>query len=69
MKSKLISVVVPVYNEEAGIIDFLDEQLGPVLNELKYETEVILVNDGSRDKTLEKIDKTKMRKKKKYWTS
>ena len=64
MKRKLISVVVPVYNEEAGIIDFLDEQLGPVLNELDYETEVILVNDGSRDKTLEKIDKTKMRKKK-----
>ena len=64
MKRKLISVVVPVYNEEAGIIDFLDEQLGPVLNELDYEIEVILVNDGSRDKTLEKIDKTKMRKKK-----
>lgn len=64
MKNKLISVVVPVYNEEAGIVDFLDEQLGPVLNELNYETEVILVNDGSRDKTLEEIDRSKMRKKK-----
>lgn len=64
MKRKLISVVVPVYNEEAGIVDFLDEQLEPVLDELNYETEVILVNDGSRDKTLEKIDKSKMRKKK-----
>lgn len=64
MKKKLISVVVPIYNEEAGILDFLDEQLAPVLAILKYETEIILVNDGSKDKTLEKIDKSKMRKQK-----
>lgn len=52
---KVISVVVPVYNEAAGIQDFLMKQLMSVLGDLKYETEVVLVNDGSRDKTVEKV--------------
>lgn len=52
---KVISVVVPVFNEEAGIQDFLVKQLVPVLGDLEYETEVVLVNDGSRDKTVERI--------------
>ena len=52
----MISVVVPVYNEEEGISNFLGQQLIPVLDGLEYETEIILVNDGSNDKTLEKID-------------
>lgn len=55
MKKK-ISVVVPVYNEEEGIEEFLVRQLEPVLVSLDYDIEVILVNDGSRDKTLRKID-------------
>ena len=53
---KMISVVVPVYNEEEGISDFLEKQLMPVLGGLSYETEVIIVNDGSKDKTLARID-------------
>ena len=52
---KMLSVVVPVYDEEAGIQDFLVRQLMPILDDLKYETELVLVNDGSRDKTVEKI--------------
>ena len=48
--------MVPVYNEEEGILEFLEEQLKPVLDGLVYENEVILVNDGSDDKTLVKID-------------
>ncbi|MDO5480070.1 MAG: glycosyltransferase family 2 protein [Candidatus Saccharibacteria bacterium] len=60
---KLISVVVPVYDEEGGISDFLDEQLLPVLASLKYDTEVIIVDDGSEDKTLEKIKACKILKK------
>ena len=51
----MLSVVVPVYDEEAGIQDFLMRQLMPILDDLKYEIEVVLVNDGSRDKTVEKI--------------
>ena len=54
--SKLISVVVPVCNEEKGIRKFLDERLLPELKKIdKYSFEVIIVNDGSKDKTLEII--------------
>ena len=50
-----ISVVVPMYNEEEGIVEFLSKQLLPVLTKLEYDTEVVLVDDGSRDKTVEKV--------------
>lgn len=52
---RMISIVVPMYNEAAGIGDFLTRQLMPVLDELKYETEIVLVDDGSTDKTVEII--------------
>ncbi len=52
---KMISVVVPVFNEEAGVKKFLERELLPALLELKYETEIVIVNDGSSDKTLDKI--------------
>lgn len=57
---RLISVVVPVYDEEGGILDFLDGQLLPVLSKLKYDAEVIIIDDGSKDKTLEKIKASKI---------
>ena len=44
-----------MYDEEAGIRDFLVRQLMPILDDLRYEAEVVLINDGSRDKTVEKI--------------
>jgi len=50
---KTISVVIPVYNEEKGFKKFYTEMLEPELKKLKYNYEVILVNDGSKDKTLE----------------
>ena len=50
---KTISIVIPVYNEEKGFKKFYSEMLEPELKKLKYNYEVILVNDGSRDKTLE----------------
>lgn len=54
--SKMISVVIPVCNEEKGIGKFLDTRLFPELKKLeKYKFEIILVNDGSKDKTLEII--------------
>ena len=58
----MISVVVPVYNEEEGINKFLDGQLLPVLKSLAYDTEVLIVDDGSRDKTLEKIHESAIMK-------
>lgn len=44
-----------MYNEEEGIVEFLSKQLLPVLTKLEYDTEVVLVDDGSRDKTVEKV--------------
>ena len=58
--NKLISVVVPVFNEEAGIESFLTKQLYPVCEKLKYKTEIILVNDGSEDNTIKRIEKCKV---------
>lgn len=52
---KMISVVVPVYNEAGGIKDFLDGELAPVLLNLNWRAEVIVVDDGSSDGTLAKI--------------
>ena len=51
-KEESISIVVPVYNEEANI-ELLVEQLGGVLNDRRYE--IVFVDDGSRDGTLERI--------------
>lgn len=65
MKKRLVSIVIPVYNEEAGIKDFLDGELLPVLNKLSYNEEILLVDDGSRDKSLEKIKNSKLVKEKK----
>ncbi|MEA3118991.1 MAG: undecaprenyl-phosphate 4-deoxy-4-formamido-L-arabinose transferase [Paraburkholderia sp.] len=45
-----VSVVIPVYNEEAGL-QALFARLYPALDTLGEAYEVILVNDGSRDKS------------------
>lgn len=53
-KTVFISCVVPVYNEAAVIQAFI-ENLQRVLHELTNRFEIIIVDDGSRDTTLEKI--------------
>jgi undecaprenyl-phosphate 4-deoxy-4-formamido-L-arabinose transferase len=45
-----VSVVVPVYNEEAGL-PALFARLYPALDKLGVAYEVIFVNDGSRDRS------------------
>lgn len=45
-----LSVVIPVYNEEAGLQRLFD-RLYPALDALKISYEVIFVNDGSRDQS------------------
>src|SRR6266536_4581037 len=49
-----LSLVMPMYNEEA-VAPLLRRELESFLNELPCETEVVLVNDGSSDRTLEKV--------------
>lgn len=49
-----LSVVVPAYNEEANILA-LYERLSPVLEAITPSHEIIFVDDGSHDKTVEKV--------------
>ncbi|MRS01608.1 glycosyltransferase [bacterium] len=50
--SSLLSIVVPAFNEQEVLPTF-HARLSKVLNSLPLESEVIYVNDGSRDGTLE----------------
>lgn len=54
----MISVVVPVYNEEKIIAKVLQDVSMAMKNSFK-EYEIIVVNDGSTDKTAEIIEKEK----------
>jgi dolichol-phosphate mannosyltransferase len=51
---ELISIVAPVYNEE-GVLDALYERVRAVLDGASEEWELVLVNDGSRDRSAEVI--------------
>ena len=59
----MISIVVPVFNEAKGIKQFLDGQLTPVLADLSYEIELVVVDDGSTDKTVEVLRECEIVKK------
>lgn len=50
----LVSIVIPMMNEAEGI-DLLFNTLLPILNPLSYEFEIVIINDGSTDTTLEKL--------------
>lgn len=49
-----LSFVIPMYNEEE-VVDCLRAELERFMGEVSAEMEVILVNDGSSDRTLDKI--------------
>lgn len=50
-----LSVVVPAYNESAGIKQFHKELLLPAIKGLTKSYEIIYVNDGSKDSTLDEL--------------
>lgn len=52
------SVVIPIYNEEGNIIK-LDKEIIEVMNKISKNYEVIYVNDGSKDKSLQILLKLK----------
>ena len=56
---KLLSVIVPCYNEEENVRDFYDElcRNADFFHETQIEFEIIYVDDGSRDQTVSEVKK------------
>lgn len=52
MSIPLLSIIIPAYNEEARLPDTL-EQVTSFLNAQTYPAEVLVVENGSQDRTLE----------------
>ena len=52
---KLISLIVPVLNEEEAIPLFYDA-VQDVLHDEPYDVEILFIDDGSTDRTLEIIE-------------
>lgn len=52
---KTITIIIPAYNEEESL-PFLNERLNKLINSIhNYNFEILFVNDGSKDKTLDII--------------
>ena len=54
-ESKTLSIIIPAYNEGNAIVSLL-EHLDVVLQKISLQTKIIVVDDGSTDNTLEKIN-------------
>lgn len=56
---KLLSVIVPCYNEEENIRDFYNELLKnqPFFEEKELDLEILYIDDGSKDKTVQEVKK------------
>lgn len=61
---KKISIVVPCYNEEDIIEEFYNELLETLTKIEGYEYEILFVDDGSNDNTLEILNLIKEKDKK-----
>lgn len=54
MKERIkVSVIIPVYNVE----DYIEKCLASVVNQTLKEIEIIVVNDGTKDNSIKKIEK------------
>lgn len=53
-KNIIISIVCPFFNEE-DMVDLFMKEISTVLNEINKPSEIICINDGSTDNTMEKL--------------
>ena len=53
---ELISIVIPCYNEE-DVVNLCHRAVTDVIDEMPYTFEIIYINDGSTDATLELLEK------------
>jgi len=57
MDKKLVSIIIPCYNEEE-VLEIVYQAITEVMGKLTgYEYELLLINDGSKDATLKKMKK------------
>ena len=56
---KLISILIPVYNEEGNIEPLFNGIKNAVSKMKDYNFEIIFIDDGSTDKTIQKINSLK----------
>jgi glycosyltransferase involved in cell wall biosynthesis len=56
-KKKLVSIIVPAYNEEASLQPFYDAMKSLFAEVSAYDFELLFVNDGSRDGTQDIIER------------
>lgn len=56
---KLLSVIVPCYNEEESVADFYDELMknSSFFKEKDLEVEILYIDDGSKDSTVGEVKK------------
>src|SRR3989344_4295503 len=57
MNNLKLSVVIPSYNEEKNLKKGILDEVGDYLETLKISFEVIIIDDGSSDKSVELIKK------------
>jgi glycosyltransferase involved in cell wall biosynthesis len=55
-KVKLLSIIIPVYNEERFVAALVNTVLSVDLGALGLEKELVIVNDASRDNTLVSLE-------------
>lgn len=55
MEKKKISIIIPTYNEEEALPKLYEKLNGLMKSMKNYDFEILFVNDGSKDRTLELI--------------
>lgn len=55
MSKKRVSIVAPMYNESESVHYFFEAIENEISKASQYDFEIIIINDGSKDDTLEKL--------------
>ena len=56
---ELLSVIIPVYNEERSVAELVKSVLDVDLSDLSLEKELVIINDASTDHTLRSLERFK----------